>query len=75
MFHVDAIRTPARPYAGSHFPDAATAWIDAERRAAFRSGRPQFVSDHTLTVTYLPPKDVYSRAAAVFVQGAPKGVD
>lgn len=79
MFHVDAIRTPVTPYAGSHFPDAATAWIDAERRAAFtsftRSGRPQFVSDHTLTVTYLPPKDVYSRAAAVFVQGAPKGVD
>lgn len=79
MFHVDAIRTPAAPYEGSRFPDLATAWIDAERRAEFtsraRSGRPQFVSDHTLTVTYLPPRDVYSRAASVFVQGETKGVD
>ncbi len=79
MFHVDSVRTAARAYAGSHFPDLATAWIDAERRAAFRSfarsGRPQFVSDQTITVTYLPPRDVYSRAAGVFVQGEPAGVD
>lgn len=75
MFHVDAIRSPAPPYPASAFPDAVTAWIDAERRSAFRSSRPQFVSDYTLSVTYLPPRELYARAASVFVQGAPRGVN
>lgn len=79
MFHADAVRTPARPYHASRFPDMATAWIDAERRAAYTSvaanGRPQFVTAHALTVTYLPPRDVYSRAAALFVQDARQGID
>ncbi|HYM97075.1 MAG TPA: hypothetical protein VET26_07235 [Candidatus Sulfotelmatobacter sp.] len=75
MFHVDAIRFPAPAYSASAFPNLPAAWIDAERRAAFRSARPQFVSEYTLCVTYLPSRDVYSRAAAAFVQGAPRGVD
>lgn len=75
MFHVDAVRTPAPPYAVGSFPDPVTGWIDAERRAAFTSSAPQFVSEYTLTATYLPPRDVYARAARVFVQGAPRGVD
>ena len=75
MFHVDAVRAPAPAYAASVFPNMPAAWIDAERRAAFRSSRPQFVSEFTLCVSYLPPRDVYSRAAATFVQGAPRGVD
>ena len=73
MFHVDAVRAPARPYDGSRFPDVATAWIDAERRAAYTRGRPQFITDHTLTVTYLPPRDAYSRAVAAFVQDESNG--
>lgn len=75
MFHVDAIRTPSTPYAADLFPDVVTGWIDAERRSAFQSSRPQFVSDYTLTVTYLPPKELYARAGSVFVQGTPQGVD
>lgn len=75
MFHVDAIRAPALPYAEDPFPDVVTAWIDTERRSAFRSSRPQFVSEYLLAVTYLPPKELYARAGAVFVQGAPQGVD
>ena len=108
MFHVDAIREPAPPYAASRFPDPVTAWIDAERRQAYdvvsgvgdrghatpdersrgadrragalrpgipRTGerrtaaaRPQFVSTYTLTATFLPPKELYTRAGRLFVQ-------
>lgn len=75
MFHVDAIRSPAPPYPASVFPNVVTAWIDAERREAFRSSRPQYVTEYTLCVTYLPPRELYSRAAQVFVQGAPRGID
>lgn len=74
MFHVDAIRTPAPPYPESQFSSAVAAWIDAERRAAFQSSRPQFVSDYVLSVTYLPPKELYSRVARLFIQGAPERV-
>ena len=36
MFHVDAVRSPAAAYGETVFPDDVTAWIYAERRAAFR---------------------------------------
>ena len=75
MFHVDAIRSPATPYPRSEFPDAVTSWIDAERRAAFQSSRPQFVSEYVLSVTYAPPREVYARAASLFLQGGRKGID
>ena len=75
MFHVDAVRAPAPPYPASDFPTEVASWIDAERRAAFRAARAQFVSEYTLTATYLPPRDAYARAARVFVQGARRTVD
>ena len=75
MFHVDAIRSPARAYPRSEFPDQVTAWIDAERRAAFQSSRAQFVSEYVVSVTYSPPRELYTRAASVFVQGGSKGMD
>lgn len=70
MFHVDAIRSPAAPYTRDAFPDLVTGWVDAERRRAFRSSRPQFVSDYTFTVTYLPPRELFARAGSMFVQRA-----
>lgn len=75
MFHVDAIRSPAEPYEESTFPSDVPAWIDAERRLAFRSSRPQFVSEYTLCVTYLPPKEFYSHAASLFVHGSGRTVN
>ena len=75
MFHVDAIRSPATAYPRSDFPDLVTTWIDAERRAAFQSSRPQFVSDYVLSVTHSPPRELYARAASIFVNGGAKGVD
>jgi hypothetical protein len=71
---VDAVRAPAEPYPPSEFPSDVAAWIDAERRAAFRSSRPQFVSEYTLCVTFLPPKEVYGRTAAFFVRGASRAI-
>jgi type IV secretion system protein VirB4 len=71
MVHVDAIRAPAPPPIATAFPDPVSAWIDAERRAAFASAaaaRPQFVSTYTLTVTYLPPREMYARAGGAFLQ-------
>lgn len=65
------------PLAGD-VPDVSVpAWIDAERRSAFVGGAGhrragdaqtgQFVSEYTLTLTYLPPPTTHSRAARVFV--------
>ena len=71
MFHVDAIRRPAVAYAPSRFPDPVTQLIDDERRAAYAAqvGR-QFETEYFLVVTHRPPPDVFSRAAAFFVQAA-----
>src|SRR5881296_3504114 len=71
MFHVDAIRRPAVAYTPSRFPDPVTQMIDDERRAAYaaRASR-QFETEYFLVVTHRPPPDVFSRAAAFFVQGA-----
>lgn len=69
MVHLDAIRSPAPPPTVGGFPDRVTALIDAERRAELQAARPQYVTDTVLTVTYLPPREAYSRAARLFVQG------
>lgn len=74
LFHVDAVRALAPPYPAGRFPSTVATWIDAERRAQFRAARAQYVSEFTLCATYLPPRDVYTRAARLFVQNAPAGV-
>lgn len=75
LFHVDAVRTPAPMHRAGNFTAPVAAWIEAERAQQFRSARPQFVTECVLTATYLPPRDLYARAARTFVQGAPQGVD
>ncbi len=74
MFHVDAIRRPAVAYAPARFPDPVTQIIDDERRAAYAAqATRQFETEYVLVVTHRPPADVFSRAAAFFVQGAGGG--
>jgi len=71
MFHVDAIRRPAGAYAPSRFPDPVTQLIDDERRATYAAqASRQFETEYFLVATHRPPPDVFSRAAAFFVQGA-----
>lgn len=70
MFHVDAIRRPAAPYAPSQFPDAVSQCIDDERREAYtaRASR-QFEMDCVCIVTHIPPAELYSRITRLFVRG------
>src|SRR5213594_881393 len=71
MFHVDAIRRPAVAYAPSRFPDRVTQLIDDERRASYAAqASRQFETEYFLVATHRPAPDVYSRAAAFFVQAA-----
>jgi type IV secretion system protein VirB4 len=71
MFHVDAIRRPAVAYPESSFPNAVTAMIDAERRAAYTAAASaHFETTYVLAVTYLPPPEVYDRLAHLFVRGS-----
>jgi type IV secretion/conjugal transfer VirB4 family ATPase len=73
MFHVDFVRRPAQGYAPpGAFPDPVTRWIDDERRAAYEAARGHFVSESFLVATYLPPREVYSKVAALFIQGRPR---
>jgi type IV secretion/conjugal transfer VirB4 family ATPase len=74
MFHIDFIRRPALGYApAGAFPDAITRAIDEERRAAYLGERAHFVSESFLCATYLPPRQLYSRLAALFVAGLDAG--
>ena len=73
MFHVDFVRRPAQGYAPpGAFPDPVTRWIDDERRAAYEAAHGHFVSESFLVATYLPPREVYSKVAALFIQGRPR---
>ena len=70
MFHMGAIRRPAMAYTPSRFPDPVSQVIDDERRAVYAAKSSlQFETEYFLVVTHRPPPDVFSRAAAVFVQG------
>jgi type IV secretion/conjugal transfer VirB4 family ATPase len=74
MFHVDFIRRPAAGYAPpGAFPDPVTRAIDDERRAAYLAAHGHFVSDSFLVATYLPPREIYSRLADLFVQRRSRG--
>ena len=70
MFHVDAVRRRAVEYPPSAFPDPVTQLIDEERREAYtRRASQQFETEYFLVITYLPPPDVFSKVAAMFVRG------
>ena len=79
MLHVDAVRKPARKYAGElagGFPEAVTRLIDGERRTSYESAGQYFETEYYLVVTHTPPPEVFSRLGALFVNGAdPWGVD
>jgi type IV secretion system protein VirB4 len=60
---VEAQRHPAT-YPDSHFPDAASALVDAERKADFEEAGAHFESSYFLTFTYLPPAEDAARAEA-----------
>jgi type IV secretion system protein VirB4 len=76
---VEAQRNPSSAYPDSLFPDAASALVDAERKADFEgegqgsgrnhTGREHFVSDYLLTLLWLPAAEDASRTEVWFYEG------
>jgi type IV secretion/conjugal transfer VirB4 family ATPase len=71
--HVEAVREPSQHYPDAHFPDAISALVDEERRAAFESEERHFESRFFLTLTYLPPEESIGRAESLMVENLPNG--
>jgi type IV secretion/conjugal transfer VirB4 family ATPase len=75
MVHWNAVRHAAPGYAPQGaFPDPVTALLDEERRRTYEATAAHFETDTFVTVTYLPPPDLYSRLARYFVQGEQSGL-
>ena len=73
---VEAQRHEAGSYPESQFPDAASALLDAERRADFDEAGVHFVSSYFLTFLFLPPPEDARRAEGWLYEGRDKsGVD
>src|SRR6201995_5504589 len=52
---VEAQRQPSINYPESHFPEPASALVEAERKAAFEEEGTHYESAYFLTFLYLPP--------------------
>jgi len=73
---VEAQRHPSNSYPDGRFPDAASALVDAERKASFEEAGTHFESSYFLTLTYLPPAEDAARAEGWLYEGREtKGVD
>ncbi|MEP2285470.1 MAG: conjugal transfer protein TrbE, partial [Nitratireductor sp.] len=73
---VEAQRSEAATYPDSAFPDAASALVDAERKAGFEEAGTHFVSGYFLTFLWLPPGEEAARTEAWLYEGREKaGVD
>jgi type IV secretion/conjugal transfer VirB4 family ATPase len=67
---IEAERRPAIGYPDSAFGDAASALVDAERRADFEGGRAHFESRYWLTLMWAPPVDQADAAGRAFITRA-----
>ncbi|MBJ7533180.1 conjugal transfer protein TrbE [Rhodomicrobium vannielii ATCC 17100] len=73
---VEAQRHAAGIYPTNRFPDAASALVDAERKADFEEAGAHFESSYFLTFAYLPPAEDAARAETWLYEGREKtGID
>ncbi|KAB2803109.1 conjugal transfer protein TrbE [Brucella anthropi] len=73
---VEAQRHPSNRYPDSKFPDAASALVDAERKADFEESGAHFESSYFLTFAWLPPAEDAARAETWLYEGREKsGID
>ncbi|MGX7744780.1 conjugal transfer protein TrbE [Rhodopseudomonas parapalustris] len=73
---VEAQRHPSNRYPDSKFPDAASALVDAERKADFEEAGAHFESSYFLTFAWLPPAEDAARAETWLYEGREKsGID
>ncbi|MCR8547761.1 conjugal transfer protein TrbE [Salipiger sp. P9] len=66
---VEAQRSEAATYPVSTFPDAASALVDAERKAGFEEEGSHFVSGYFLTLLWLPPAEDAARSESWLYEG------
>ena len=66
---VEAQRSEAATYPDSTFSDAASALVDAERKAGFEEAGTHFVSAYFLTFLWLPPAEDAARAESWLYEG------
>lgn len=71
---VEAQRHFAGAYPPSIFPDAASALVDAERRAQFEEAGAHYESSYFLTFLYLPPEEGAARAERLLYEGRDRTV-
>lgn len=73
---VEAQRNAAATYPVSRFPDAASALVDAERKAGFEEAGSHYESSYYLSFAWLPPAEETARMGNWFYEGrAHAGVD
>ncbi|MGY3539811.1 type IV secretion/conjugal transfer VirB4 family ATPase [Bradyrhizobium sp. USDA 4515] len=73
---VEAQRHAVGAYPASRFPDAASALVDAERKADFEEDAAHYESSYFLTFTFLPPAEDAARAESWLYEGrAERGMD
>lgn len=70
---IEAQRLPAQAYPLSDYPDAASALVEAERRAQFEAEGAHFESAYFLTFTYLPAEDTTTKSESWLFEGAGTG--
>ena len=66
---VEAQRHEAATYPRSTFPDAASALVEAERKADFEEAGTHFESSYFLTIVFLPPAEDTARAETWLYEG------
>lgn len=72
----EAQRNRAAAYPQSVFPDAASALVDAERKAQFEEDGSHFESSYFLTFLFLPPPEDAARTESWLYEGREKaGID
>ncbi|MBS7538438.1 conjugal transfer protein TrbE [Ancylobacter lacus] len=73
---VEAMRLSAQRYPESLFPDAASALVDAERKADFEEAGAHYESSYFMTFAFLPPAEDAARAEGWLYEGRDRsGVD
>ena len=73
---VEAQRHTSNRYPNNIFPDAASALVDAERKADFEEAGSHFESSYVLTFAWLPPAEDAARTEALLYEGRERsGVD
>lgn len=71
---IEAQRLPANLYPASVFPDAASALVDAERKADFEDRSSHYESAYFLTLCFMTSEDIAAKGETWLFEGGTPGV-